>query len=985
MGICGIYILNLEIITPTNYLGVEVIMMKAHNPLFNHKFVERQIKTILIPNEKEKINIIKKWSSNQLINKFSEEQLKPFFLKDLFVDILDYTTVISGEDKWTFNIELKTELDGTKPDGVLGFYTNNEGINHTQVVIEMKGFNTELDEKQKNRSKNYGTPIEQAFSYVYKYDNCKWVIVSNFKEIRLYKVGRSQLYYEKFFLDDLVDDIKFKKFYLLLSRKNLLDEYDLSYTYKLSEQADVVEINITKEFYNKYKSLRLKLINTLDKLNPNVDTIEIIRSSQKLLDRIIFIRFCEDKSLLPVGGIQNRLNIGKKDSLHSIWGELKLLFRAIDKGNVDANINKFNGELFKHDPILDNLSITDNLLEELYAIIEYDFSSDINVNILGRIFEQSITDLEELKKEFKIQNYGEGSINRKKEGIFYTPEFITKYIIENTLGKYLNNLFLKCESRSEDINIDLRSKHYKEMGLTKDMIYKLISYKFYRAELSNVKILDPACGSGAFLVQVFDYLYNEYKRVQNIIEELSPEVDGQFSMMDLNKHILSSNLYGVDLNEESVEITKLSLWLKTAEKGKTLTSLDDFIKCGNSLMCDEDSYRDSFDWKNEFPEVFKNGGFDVIVGNPPYIEWHSINPREFLEKGKYLGVGYKYRMNHKDSHPNMYMFFYILCSRLLKSGGRFGLITSKEWLNNEKLANIKDYLVRSGKIHNVIFDSQYNVFVDPDGTVIGTNSSITFFNKDSLEQSTSLNVPLGEEEKFLNSNKCTNNEYVIVNKEKWDYRGLDVNLLSLIKEKINSIDSISLSDTDYFDVFGGFQPPVNQIPFYSLTKDDILKIPERERKVLCQAILDAKEIDRYKICKGESYWIVANTIVKKELKKEFPYIYKILEERIINKDIGSYEFPNIRNINKFMKYEEKLLVPRSKKYNAFAYDNKRHVFKGTNTAVCVKKGFDIRYVLGILNSSLLTYWYCIEGTDYHGNSKKYEPNNVKKISIPKIK
>lgn len=959
-------------------------MKKTHNPLFNQKLIIREIKDISIPKIEKKINVIKRWSSNELLDKFSEEQLKPLFFKDIFIDILGYKDVISGGDKWTFEIEQKTELDGTKPDGILGFYTSSGTKKLTQVVIEMKSFNLNLDEKQKRGNKDYGTPIQQAFSYVHKYDNCKWVIASNFQEVRLYKVGRSQEYYEKFLLKDLQNDINFKRFYVLLCKSNLISEYDQSYTYKLSDQADALEINITKEFYNKYKDLRLKLINALDKLNPNIDIMEIIRSSQKLLDRIIFIRFCEDKSLLPVGGIQNRLKIGRKDPLHSIWGELKLLFKAIDEGNINANINKFNGELFKDDQILDNLTIPDNLFEELHSIIEYDFLSDLNVNILGRIFEQSITDLEEIRKELKVQNAEKGSLSRKKEGIFYTPEFMTKYIIEHTLGNYLSDLYLICKYEVDKNKIDMRLKHYKDMGLTKEEIYKLQRYKLYRDKLSNLKVLDPACGSGAFLVQVFDYLHHEYRRVKAIIDELSPELEGQFSMLDLNKHILSSNLYGVDLNEESVEITKLSLWLKTAEKNKQLTSLDDSIKCGNSLMCNGGNYSDIFDWEREFPEVFKNGGFDVIVGNPPYIEWHSINPREYLENGRYLGVDYKYRINHKDSHPNIYMFFYILCSKLLKADGRFGLITSQEWLNNDKVTIIKDYLIRSGQIKNIIFDSQYNVFVDPDGTVIGTNSSITFFKKNSVEQSTSLNVPLGEEEKFLNCNECSNNEYIVFNKEKWNYKGLDINLLSLIKDKIYSIDSIPLSDNNYFDVFGGFQPPVNQIPFYSLTKDDIHKIPERERQILFQAILDAKEIDRYKICKGKSYWIVANTIIERELKKEFPYIYRILEKRIMNKDIKSYEFPNIRNINKFAEYDEKLLVPRSKKYNAFAYDNKRHVFKGTNTAVCVKKDFDIKYILGIVNSSLFTYWYTVEGKDYHGNSRKYEPNNVKKIRIPKL-
>ncbi len=166
----------------------------------------------------------------------------------------------------------------------------------------------------------------------------------------------------------------------------------------------------------------------------------------------------------------------------------------------------------------------------------------------------------------------------------------------------------------------------------------------YREALWNIKVLDPACGSGAFLVAAFDYLLAEYTRVN---DQLSHLKQGQTSIFDWDKQILQENLYGVDLNSESVEITKLSLWLKTARKNKPLENLDANIKCGNSIVplvhCTwsesvKTAFRDlpkdirdrAFDWNAEFAQVLAQGGFDCVVGNPPYIRQERLSSLQTL-------------------------------------------------------------------------------------------------------------------------------------------------------------------------------------------------------------------------------------------------------------------------------------------------------------------------------------------------------------------
>lgn len=260
--------------------------------------------------------------------------------------------------------------------------------------------------------------------------------------------------------------------------------------------------------------------------------------------------------------------------------------------------------------MLNALNVGDQICKKFVELTNYDFDDKLSVSVLGHIFEQSITDLENLRIEFmgtdmeseQLVDAGKG--RRKKDGIFYTPEYIVDYIVQNSVMKYLNEKEDEC----------LKKHQKKKNG-------DLLAYQEYQQILQTIKVLDPACGSGAFLVRVFDVLFEENKRVGGIIGSL-------FDETETYKNILTNNIYGVDLNAESVEITKLSLWLKSAQKGKKLNNLDNNIKCGNSLIDDPFvAGEKAFDWNVEFREIMKSGGFDVVVGNPPYfnIQTFGVN------------------------------------------------------------------------------------------------------------------------------------------------------------------------------------------------------------------------------------------------------------------------------------------------------------------------------------------------------------------------
>ncbi len=225
----------------------------------------------------------------------------------------------------------------------------------------------------------------------------------------------------------------------------------------------------------------------------------------------------------------------------------------------------------------------------------------------------------------------------------------------------------------------------------------------------STRILDPACGSGAFLVTAFDYLQAEYKRINDKLAELTRS----YSLFDLNKEILNRNLYGVDLNAESIEITKLSLWLKTAEKGKALNSLKANLHCANSLINDPEYSDKPFDWRQfdaniqaSQEDLFNKpednaSGFDVILGNPPYVR------QEFFSADKpYLQEQYAVYHGVAD----LYSYFFELGIKLLKDGGRMGYISSSTFFKTGSGQNLRRYIMDNARLENVVDFGDLQIF-----------------------------------------------------------------------------------------------------------------------------------------------------------------------------------------------------------------------------------------------------------------------------------
>lgn len=547
------------------------------------------------------------------IRALKEEQYQEGFIRDVFCSVLNYT--IKPEPDYNILTELKNETknknNARKSDGAI-CEENDES--RVRAVIELKGTDTiDLD-----------TVARQAFDYKSHHENCNYAIVCNFERLRLYV--ETQIEFVEFNLFTLTFE-DFCLLYLLLELNQLKNDIPL----KLKHETLSEEKQITDNFYSDYSTFKRSLFEDIIENNPAIDKLVLFKKTQKLLDRILFVLFCEDRGLLPansvmgiIGDYQKLKEMGYGQPLYSVF---KTYFDRIDKGyksesDSTKSIFAYNGGLFKPDEILDNLKVGDDVLFiHSKRLADYDFESQISVDILGRIFENSLTEIEEVQKEIEAEKSGEKVENnnvgkRKKDGVFYTPEYITKYIVENTIGKL-------CEQKREELNISDEAVAKAQTKKQKDSLNTTLHE--YQEWLFSLKILDPACGSGAFLTAALTQLKTEHRRVFDFLHAINNDT----MMFDeySDNSILENNLYGVDINEESVEITKLSLWLHTAQKDRKLTTLNNKIKCGNSLIDDPAiAGEKAFDWEKEFPEVFcRSEGNKPNKGLKPLVSL-SLSP-----------------------------------------------------------------------------------------------------------------------------------------------------------------------------------------------------------------------------------------------------------------------------------------------------------------------------------------------------------------------
>ena len=662
-------------------------------PLFRPDVLRPHLDQFAMPDHVDRVRPkLTEWAdklrSGQL-DGFNETQLLPDFLTDVFYDLLGYSGPVTSGDSYTISREQLVQVDGKWADAVLGTLG---GDNPKYVVaLEGKGTRDPLDRTFAGRKMS---AVDQAYRYAINLP-CDWIIVTSMKETRLYFKGNDQHTYEKFDTEAISsDDRQLRRFVFLLGADRVVPDSRECHLYALRDASEKVGKELTKKFYVEYADIRQNVFEQLAEENSSVSRGELLSVAQKLLDRILFIAFCEDRGLLPADSLKQTYE--HRDPYHPrpIWENFLGLFRSVNEGNKSLDIPLYNGGLFADDPLLDSLSVPDAVCEHFRDLGDYDYrppseaavdldepasKSLIDVDILGHIFEQSITDLEKLKDSLdgltQEQSANERT-RRRREGAFYTPSFITRYIVGETLGAVLADRFENLRSAHQADAKGTAKKSleapavYQLDKLNKPQREALVRFwKAWQDDLSTVRVLDPACGSGAFLIEAFDQLHTRYLETNERLYELRAKY--KLELYDYQRSILQSNLYGVDLNEEAIEICRLSLWIKTAARGKVLTSLDHTICVGNSIVADPNLDSRAFNWEEQFPEVFEAGGFDAVIGNPPYVRQELLSEiKPYLEE--------HYRSYH--GMADLYTYFYELGMRVLRPGGRLSFIVTNKWM-----------------------------------------------------------------------------------------------------------------------------------------------------------------------------------------------------------------------------------------------------------------------------------------------------------------
>jgi len=589
--------------------------------------------------------------SSGRLTEFKETAVDTQFLDQIFGAGLGYQVKTTSPDAWQLEHKYYVREVGTA-DAALGDFPKSRD---PTVMVELKDSRTDLD-----RDRSSGrTAVQQCWDYLNAVPSCTWGIVSNFSTIRLYHRDKGTLAYEEFTLQELRRRERFNEFYYLFERDGLVPSRigQTPRAIELLERTQDRQRSVGDKLYDLYQSQRLRLIEHLmQHFGKELNTA--IRIAQKLLDRIIFIAFCEDRGLLK----EHCLDRAWRDlpaftkATNPRWQGFLALFKEVDSGGKSAGVDEgYNGNLFKEDDDIDSLELTDDPWTLGFKSIgAFDFSEEVNVEVLGHIFERSITELEKLRVGglFALKAATESSTGatgtkrrkkkpsaaadepslskmpksaqRKRFGIYYTPPAFTGLIVDRTVNAIVAQRFAELQAKHK---VDPEARENQNQK-------KLLAYWQACLEaLQAVTVCDPACGSGAFLIRAYDALDAHYTTVIHGLAGagLDGEAIGEIEE-EVPDLILNNNLYGVDLSEQAVEITQLALWIRSARKNRKLSDLSRNIVWGNSLVSDSAVDPKALVWETTFPAIFGkkgSGGFTCVIGNPPW-ERVKVQNREFF-------------------------------------------------------------------------------------------------------------------------------------------------------------------------------------------------------------------------------------------------------------------------------------------------------------------------------------------------------------------
>lgn len=882
------------------------------------------------------------------IRNSKEEEYQDGFLSDLFVNVLGYTKYPAPG--YNLKVEQRDEKGSRKSDGAL--YVDDKVV----AIIELKGTETTNLEKVES----------QAFGYKVNHRHADYVIISNFEKLR-------------FYIDNAVEHLEFNLFKLTKAEFKILwlclenGNVKKGQPKKIKESSLTQNEEITKKLYADYSAFKDSIFQSIVKNNPDYDKLHLFKKTQKLLDRFLFIFFAEDQQLLPANSIKLIITewqqLRELDEYRPLYDRFVKYFGYLNVGRKTPGkeeIFPYNGGLFAEDEILDNIILDDEILyKHTLQLSKYNFASEVDVNILGHIFEHSLNEIEEIAAELEGQKVDRSKTRRKKDGVYYTPKYITQYIVENTVGKL-------CEEKKAELQIEDEEYRPNRQKSTKKTLLR--NLETYREWLLKLTICDPACGSGAFLNQALEFLIEEHHYIDELQAKL---LDEGLIISDIETRILENNLFGVDINEESVEIAKLSLWLRTAQKGRKLTSLNNNIKCGNSLIDDpEVAGEKAFKWEEEFPTVFKNGGFDVVIGNPPYVRVENIDliHKEYFQKNFSSFTG----------RADLYVYFYEKSLQLSKKSGYISFITPNKWFKTKYGKNLRE-LMSSKSIIEITDFFELKIFQDA-----STEPQIIIF-RNLKDKNSFIYIPVKHQDDFIK------NEIKRIPIKKSNLESIAwVFIPQTIQDLLNKISTTGISLKEYTNngIGYGIKTGLNKAFLIDGDKKrELIKSNPNIAQIL-SPYLSSQEIEKYYADYQDKWLINCYHGISNKIDTLFPEIYAHLcqyKEKLENRaqvkrgDHHWTELDNNPSIKMFEIFQQQKII-----YIHTAVDHFFHLddfgYSINNSCYYIKNSDG--YLSSILNSSVFKFYkkhkFVAYGDPEKKGRSKLDRNKMDFVPIPNV-
>lgn len=846
-----------------------------------------------VDGKKEVAELIEKFrraEEDGTLKRFSEEETKKNFIMPLFR--------VLGWDVDGREVSAEENITGKRVD--YGFYIDG----HIQFYLEAKAAKEDTEQEKF---------ANQAISYSWN-KGTTWAVLTNFKLLEIFNAedateSISAKRFKSIPYDEFVE--RFDELWLLsreACEQKLLDSEAEKAGKKLKR------VSVTAKLVEDLNDSRNLLSQMFVAWNPQLasDPVLLDEGVQRVLDRIIFIRVAEDR------GIEDPTLQPLVRAWEADWDASKrekLLYQAMEEKFRELD-GIYNSNIFaKHasDSWEERKNVVRDIIEKFYGkygYYTYDFRA-IPADILGTVYEQYLghkltqAETKNLLGEVGV-TVAKDARKRKEQGIYYTPRFIVDYIVENALGPVL----AKCDSI---------------------------------ADLQKMKVLDPACGSGSFLIKALELIYKRYQAFGST---------GQYVKLQ----ILTNNLYGVDLDEQAVEIARLNLLIASLEKREKMPNLDN-IRNGNSLISGTDEElkkrfgkdwrnKKPFNWEKEFPEVFKQGGFDVIIGNPPYI-------KEFVNKSAFDGL---HESPYYQGKMDLWTLFACVSIDLLKNAGVMSFIAPNNWVSNAGASIFRDKILMDGRLRVFVDFGDYKVF-DQAGiqTMIyvfekekpGTKYSVEYLriaDKNTTEEKLAVDIAKGKQKIEIEPTKLIGKNITFSGAES-----------SSIFDKLESKRNFELTDKE---VGQG----IVAAPDKYFLENNPSNYSEREREFLKPFYTSA---GKYKGGESENhiFYISEKNFGDKKLT-EYPNIKKHFEpfKKQLTKAKEKYETPNKpyfylhRERNEdFFKAGPKIVCGVRVAFPSFFYT--KQPYYGSRALNLIKTDrIDLKYLTGILNSSITFFW-----------------------------